>query len=189
MRVGPLLLGTLSVFGFYHPCLPSLKEEGFRPSDPALFDKNITALSAALASQTTVAAGLTDFVTSKRRESYLAHTSCPIAESQKRVLLVAPGTSSLLFQQPLSEKIVSQLKEDSLIASSVSLTNLSKAAGCGCPNSSRGDRYTSFLEQSRPGTSGYRKQSASPAHGPFAKRGLRGRGMSPSSNKGKGFQK
>ena len=61
--------------------LAQLKEDGFRPSDPALFDKNITALSSALASQTTVAAGLTDFVTSKRRESYLAHASCPVAEA------------------------------------------------------------------------------------------------------------
>ena len=86
------------------------------------------------------------------------------------------------------EKIASQSKEDSLIASSVSLTHLSKAAGRGRPNSSSGDRYTSPLEQSRPGPSGYRKRSASPARGSFAKRGHRGRGMSP-SNKGKGFQK
>ena len=166
-----------------------MKEDGFRPSDPALFEKNISALSAALASQTTVAAGLTDFVTSKRRELYLAHASCPIAESQKQELLVAPGTGSLLFDQPLLEKIVSQLKEDSLIASSVSLSNLSKAAGRGRTGSSSGDRYSSLLEQSCPGPSGYRKRSASPARGSFAKRSRRGRGMSPSSNRGKGFRK
>ena len=169
--------------------LAQLKEDGFCPSDPALFDKNISALSAALASQTTVAAGLTDFVTSKRRESYVAHASCSIPESQKWELLVAPGTGSLLFDQPLLEKIVSQLKEDSLIASSVSLSNLSKAAGRGRPNSSSGDRYSSPLEQSCPGPSGYRKRSASPTRGSFAKRGCRGRGMSPSSNRGKGFRK
>ena len=81
------------------------------------------------------------------------------------------------------------MKEDSLIASSVSLTNLSKAVGRGRPNYSSGDRYSSPLEQSRPGTSGYRKQSASPARSSFAKRGRWGRGMAPSSNRGKGFQK
>ena len=41
---------------------------------------------------------------------------------------MATGTGSLLFDQPLLEKIVSQMKEDSLITSSVSLSNLSKAA-------------------------------------------------------------
>ena len=166
--------------------LDQLKDDGFRPSDPALFDKNISALSAALA---TVAAGLTDFVSSKRRESYLGHASCPIAESQKHEHLVAPGTDSLLFNQPLLEKVVSQLKVDSLFVSLVSLSNLLKAAWLVRSNSSGGDRYSSPLEQPRPGPSGFRKQSASPARGAFLKRGRRGRGMSPSSNRGKGFRK
>ena len=47
--------------------------------------------------------------------------SCTRFVSQSRELLVAPGTGSLLFDQPLLEKIVLQLKEDSLIASSVQL--------------------------------------------------------------------
>ena len=184
-----VMAGDSQCFWLLSSLLAQLKEDGFRPSEPALFDRNISALSAALALQTTVGAGLTDFVTSKHRESYLAHTACPIAESQKRELLVAPGTGSLLFQKPLLEKIVSQVKEDSLIASSVSLSNLSKAAGRGRPTSSGGDSYSSPLEQPCPSPSGYRKRSASPARGSFAERGRRGRGMTPSSNRGKGFQK
>ena len=183
-----VIAGYSQCFWLLSSLLAQLKENGFRPSDPALFDKNISVLSAALASQTTVAAGLTDFVTSKRRECYLAHATCPIAESQKRELLVALGTISLLFQQPLLEKMVSQMKKDSLIASSVSLSNLSKAAGRGRPILSSSDRYLSPLEQPRLGPSGYRKRSASPARGSFAKRGHRGRGMTP-SNRGKGFRK
>ena len=105
-----------------------LKDDGYRPSDPALFDKNISSLSAALASQSMMAAGVTDFISSKCRESYLAHAACPIAESVKRELLVAPGTDSFLFDQPLLEKVVSQMKEDSLISSTSSLATLSKAA-------------------------------------------------------------
>ena len=77
--------------------------DGYRPSDPALFDKNISSLSAVLASQTMMAAGVTDFVLAKRRESYLAHAACLIAESVKRDLLVASGTESFLFDQPLLE--------------------------------------------------------------------------------------
>ena len=104
-----VIAGDSQCFWLLSSLLARLKEDDFRPSDPALFDKNISVISTSLASQTTVAAGLTDFVTSKLRESYLAHASCPIAESQKRELLVAPGISSLLFQQPILEKIVCNL--------------------------------------------------------------------------------
>ena len=62
-----VIAGDSQCFWLLSSLLAQLKEDGFRPSDPALFDKNITALSAALASQTTVAVGLTDLVTSKRR--------------------------------------------------------------------------------------------------------------------------
>ena len=169
--------------------LAQLKDDGYRPSNPALFDKNILSLSAALASQTMMAAGVTDFVASKCRESYLAHTACPIAESVKRDLLVAPGTDSFLFDQPLLDKVVSHMKEDSLISSTASLASLSKAASRGRSGSSGSDRYTSPLDQSRPSTSGFRKRFASPVRGFFAKRGRQGRGMTPSSGRSKGFRK
>ena len=84
-------------------------------------------------------AGVTDFE-SKRRESYLAHASCPIAESVKRALLVVPGTDSFLFDQPLLEKVVTSMKEDSLISSTALLASLSKAASRGRSGSSGSDR-------------------------------------------------
>ena len=121
-RAGKLVItGDSQCFWLFSSLLARWKEDGFRPSDPTLFNKNISMLSAALASQTTVAAGLTDFVTSKRWESSLPHASCPFAGSQSRELLVAPGTGSLLFDHPLLGKIFSQFKEDSLIVSSVQL--------------------------------------------------------------------
>ena len=166
--------------------LAQLKDDEYRPSDPALFDKNISSLSAVLASQTMMAAGVTDFVASKRRESYLAHAARPIAESVKRDLLVALGSDSFLFDQSLLEKVVTHMKEDSLISSTASL---SKAASRGRSGSSGSDCYTSPLDQQRAGTSGFRKRSASPVRGLFAKRGRRGRGMTPPSGRGKGFWK
>ena len=107
------------------------------------FDKNITSFSAALASQTTMAAGVTDFISSKRRESYLSHASCSVAESVKRDLLAAPGSNSLLFDPELLERLVSQLKEDSLISSTASLASLSKSAARGRGRSGSSDRYAS----------------------------------------------
>ena len=57
-----------------------------------------------------VAASLNDFVTSKRWESSLPRASCSFAVSQSRESLVALGTGSLFFDQPLLEKIFSQLR-------------------------------------------------------------------------------
>ena len=131
---------------------------------------------------------MTDFVFAKRRESYLAHAACLIAESVKWDLLVAPGTDSFLFDQPLLEKVVSNMKEDSLISSTASLALLSKAASRGCSGSSSADKYTSLLDHPQVGSSGYCKWSASPVRGFASKRGRRGRGLTP-SGRGKGFCK
>ena len=49
--------------------LSQLKQDGFTPSDPALSDKTISSLSSNLASQTSLAAGLSDFVVSKWSKS------------------------------------------------------------------------------------------------------------------------
>ena len=119
----------------------------------------------------------------------MAHASCPIAESVKRNLLVSTGTASFLFDQPLLEKVVRVMKEDSLISPMASLASLSKAASRGRSGSSGSDCYSSPLDFSRAGPSGFRKRSASLACGSYAKRGRRGRGITPSSGKGKSFQK
>ena len=40
---------------------------------------------------------------------------------------MAPGTGNLLFNQPLLEKVVNNIKEDSLISSTAPLASISKA--------------------------------------------------------------
>ena len=141
-----ILAGESQSFWLLSSLLAQLRDEGFKPADPALFDKNISTLSAALASQTALSAGVSDFITSKRRESYLAHTSCLIAESVKRDLLVAPGSGSFLFNQPLLEKVVTTVKEDSIISSTASLASLSRAASRGRSGASGSSRYSSPLD-------------------------------------------
>ena len=84
--------------------------------------------------------------------------------------------------------MVTTVKEDSIISSTASLASLSRAASRGRSGASGSDRYSSPLDFSRPGPSGYRKRSASPARGSFHKRGRKGRGMTPPS-RGKGFRK
>ena len=142
---------------------------------------NISALSVSFATQTSVCAGISEFVTGKRHESFLAHASFPVSEPQKRELLVSPGTDLLLFNQPLLEKIAIQLKEDSLVSSPLSLSKLSRFSGRS-KSQPAGQRYSSPLEYARPGFSGSRKRSASPARGYYSKRGRGGRGVSPLVN-------
>ena len=184
-----IIAGDSQCFWLLSYLLAQFKDDGYRPSDPAIFDKNISSLSATLASQTMMAAGVTDFVSAKCRDSYLTLAACPIAESVKRDLLVAPGTDSFLFDQPLLEKVVSNMKEDSLISSTASLASLSEAASRGRSGSSGEDKYTSQLDHPRAGSSSYRKRSASPVCGFALKPGCRGRGMTPPSGRGKGFCK
>ena len=147
-----LVAGQSQSYWLLSALLYQLKQDGFRPSDPALFDKNISALSASFETQTSVCAGLSDFVTAKRRESFLAHASFLVSELQKRELLVSPG-SDLLFNQPLLEKISSQLKEDSLVSSSLSLSGLLCFSGLSKSSQPASQRYSSPLEYLRPGTS------------------------------------
>ena len=116
-------------------------------------------MSASLASQTNLSSGMSEFVTSKRRVSYLAHTSCPVGESVKRELLVAPGPDNLWLSQPLREKVVCTIKGALLLSSTASLVSISTAASRGHSGASGAGGYASPLDFSIPSTSGYCKES------------------------------
>ena len=179
-----ILAGDSQCYWFLSALLVQLKEDGYQPSNPSLFDKSISSLSSALATQTNVTSCLSEFITAKRRESYLSHSSFTLPESLKRDLLVAPGTDSLLFNQPLLSSAIENMKEDSLLSSTSSLSSISKAA---IKSKSQGGsgKYTSPLDAPRAGTSGFRKRSSSP----YRRGSKRGRGAAPSSSRGRGFRR
>ena len=180
------LAGDSQCFWFLSALLAQLKDDGYRPSNPPLFDRSISALSAALAAQTSVVANMSEYVATKWRESYLAHASFTLPDTLKRELLVAPSTDSLLFNQSLLSTAIENMKEDSLLSSTSSLATLSKVAA---KNKSQGgtSRYSSPLDAPRAGSSGFRKRSASPSRR-GTKRGLGSRGGTPSSARSKGFR-
>ena len=180
--------GHSQSFWLLSALLSQLKQDGFHPSDPVLFDKTILSLSA------TLAAGLADFVVAKHHESYLAHVSLPLSALQKRELLVTPWSDMSLFDQSLLERVLGQVKEDSFISSSLSLAKLAKSgsrgrSSGGAAQGAGSSCYSSPLKFSCPSPSGYGKRSTSPARGNRAKRGCSGRGVSPSPNTRKGFRK
>ena len=182
-----ILVGDSQCYWFLSALLVQPKEDGYQPSNPFLFDKSISSLSSALATQTNASACLSEFVTTKRRESYLSHSSITLPESLKRDLLVTPGTDSLLFNQPLLSAAIENMKEDSLLSSTSSLASISMAAS---KSKSQGgaSKYNSPLDAPRPGTSGFRKRSSSP-YRQGSKRGRGGRGAAPSSSRGRGFRR
>ena len=116
--------------------LSQLKQDGYKPSEPSLFDKTISSLSASMALQTSLVLGITDFVVSKRKESFLSHVSVPLSAPQKRELLVVSGSSDFLFDQSLLEKTTGQVKEDFIISSSVSWSCFAKSGMRGKRSSS-----------------------------------------------------
>ena len=83
-----LIVGQSQWYWLLSALLSQLKQDGFQPSDLSLFDKNISALSASFATQTSVCSGLTNFIMAKRRKSF------PVSKPQKRELF---GVSWLRF--------------------------------------------------------------------------------------------
>ena len=83
-----------------------IRIQGFSPSDPALFNQLVTALSKSLAHQAHVAASRTAYACHKRREFYLSHLPAYFTVTTKRSLLSAPSVfANLLF----CEEDISQL--------------------------------------------------------------------------------
>ena len=81
-------------------------------------------------------------------ESLLAHSKVPIPEPQKRALIVTPGSDSGLFSEPLLDSVAAQVKEDSLVSSSLAV---SKAL-----SSRSGSKLLASSSSPLAGPSGYR---------------------------------
>ena len=101
--------------------LAMLKWDRFQPSDPAIFNTALSSVSAALSRQARTAAAGSGFLRAKRQESFLAHTTLPVPESQKSSLTTTPGSSSGLFASGLLSEVVSQVHSSSQFSSNLAL--------------------------------------------------------------------
>ena len=169
--------------------LAMLKRDGFNPTTPGLFNMAIASVSASLAFQVRTTASGSAFLRSKCRESLLAHSKVPIPEPQKQALIVTPGSDSGLFDEPLLDSVAAQVKEDSLVSSSLAV---SKAL-----TSCSGSKPLAASSSPLAGPSGYRpprpvqrsgKRSASFLRSGGRKRFKGGKGSAPSL-KPLGFRK
>ena len=183
------LEATSSFLWMMSGILAMLKRDGFNLSTPGLFNTAIASVSASLAFQARMAASGSAFLRSKLRKSLLAHSKVPIPEPQKRALIVTPGSDYGLFDEPLLDSVAAQVKEDSLVSSSLAV---SKAL-----SSRSGSKPMTASSLPLAGPSGYRpprppqrsgKRSASSSRSGDRKRFKGGKGSAPSS-KPSGFRK
>ena len=156
--------------------LAMLKRDRFQPSDPALFNSALSSVSAALSRQACTAAAGSGFLRAKRRESFLANTTLPVPESQKRSLTTTPGSSSGLFDSELLSEVVSQVHSSSQISSNLALSRFlhrGRSAPASFSSPLSGPRLSSFT-RGRP--YGKRSSSSSRAGGRKRFRGGKGGG-------------
>ena len=169
--------------------LAMLKRDGLNSSTPGLFNTAILSVSASLAFQARSAASGSVFLRSKHRESLLAHSKVPIPELQKLAFVVTPGSDSGLIDESLLDSVAAQVKEDSLVSSSLAV---SKAL-----SSRSGSKPVASSSSPLAGSAGFRpprlaqrsgKRSASSSLSGDRKRFKGGKGSAPSS-KPSGFCK
>ena len=162
--------------------LAMLKRDGFNPSTPGLFNTAISSVSASLAFQTRTGASGSVFLRSKRRESLLAHSKVLVPKLQKQALMATPGSDSGVFCESLLDSVAAQVKEDSLVSSSLAVSKALSARS--------GAKLSTASSSPLAGPSGFRppwqgrssgKRSSSSSCSGGGKRFKGGKGSVPSS--------
>ena len=158
--------------------LAMLKRDAFQPSDPTLFNSDLSSVSAALSRQARSAAAGSGFMCAKRRESLLAHTTLPVPEAQRRSLTVAPGSANALFNEGILAEVVEQVQRSSQISYNLAVSR-SLGRGRSAPSSS--SPLTGPRSSSAPRGRLYGKRSSSSSHSGGRKRFKGSKGAAPSS--------
>ena len=136
--------------------------QGFSPSDPALFNQLVTALSKSLAHQASVTASQISYICAKRREFYLSHLLTYFTDSTKRSLLESPAVlADALFAEPEIAHLLDTTRSTSSLRSQQVMVDV---ASRGSSSSSRGCRSSPRRSPSRASPSRRRRhESGSPA--------------------------
>ena len=139
--------------------------QGFSPSDPALFNQLVTALSKSLAHQASVTASQISYICAKRREFYLSHLPAYFSDSTKRSLLESPVVfADSLFAEPDIARLLDATRSTSSLRSQQAMVDV---ASRGSFSSSRGRCSSPRQSPARASPSRRRRrESGSPARSP-----------------------
>ena len=112
--------------------------QGFLPSDPALFNQLVTALSKSLAHQASVTASQIPYICAKHREFYLSHLPAYFTDSTKRSLSESPAVfADSLFAEPDIAHLLDATRSTASLRSQQAMADV---ASRGSSSSSRGRR-------------------------------------------------
>ena len=165
--------------------LAMLKRDGFQPADLTLFNSALASASATLSQQACSSASSSTYIRAKRRDSLLAHTEIPVPETQRRALMVSPGSESFLFDEEILGVIVSQVQQSSLISSNLAMSrSLGRGRGRSASSPLVDPSFAGSFRHGKPS----RKRSASSSRFGGCKRSRGGKGSAPSSGPS-GFRK
>ena len=132
--------------------------QGFSPSDPALFNQLVTALSKSLAHQASVTASQISYICAKHREFYLSHLPAYFTDSTKRSLLESLAVfADSLFAEPDIACLLDATRSTSSLCSQQASRG-SSSSSCGRRSSPRRSPGRSSPARRR------RCESGSPAH-------------------------
>ena len=99
--------------------------QGFTPTDPALFNQLVTALSKNLAHQASVTASQVSYICNKRRELYLSHLPTYFTDSTKRSILESPAVfSDLLFAEEDVARLLDVTRSSSRLRSQQAMVDV-----------------------------------------------------------------
>ena len=98
-----------------------LKDKGFEPVDPDLFEELIESHTLAMVRSTSLAASSSSFFKAKRREAYLSHFPSHIGKHFKKELSASAFKSTNLFHDDVLASVSSLSQADSTLNAQLSI--------------------------------------------------------------------
>ena len=111
----------LMSFWLFSTLLHLLRELSFMPSDPALFEQLVQALSMSFVDIASSAASLATYFQAKRREGVLSHFPSHVGLHFCRDLIGSSFSESYLFEEKVLARVIAASREDSYLNAQLSI--------------------------------------------------------------------
>ena len=109
-------------FWAFNALMQWLKEEGFTPVEPFIYDELIQAFSLSMVNSTSSLAALATFFKAKRREAVLSHFPPNVGKHFKDQLQASSFDSEYLFDETVLNRVLVESREDSAVSANVALS-------------------------------------------------------------------
>ena len=111
-------------FWAFNSIMQWLKEEGFTPVEPFIFDELIQSFSLSMVNSTSALASLATFLKAKRREAILSHFPANVGKHFRTQLQASSFKGELLFDESVLQRVLSESREDSAVSANVALSKV-----------------------------------------------------------------